>query len=90
MMKKIDDASLEQVVGGATREVYNPGNVNYANVRLEPGLDGKICFVMDNGAQIETTGEIQKIDGIKWYQIELPGGGPNRYGWIAGTMLKPE
>jgi uncharacterized protein YgiM (DUF1202 family) len=88
MLNKISDDSLEEVVGGVTRTVYNPGEENFANVRLDAGLDAQIVFTMDNGAKVETTGETQYADGIKWYQIELPGGGPNRYGWIAGTMLK--
>ena len=49
-MNKINDASLDNVVGGAKRVVYNdtPG-YEYANCRKAPGLNTEVFFTIPNG-----------------------------------------
>ena len=83
-MKKINDAALENVTGGATRTVYNDA-VNYANLRCEPGLNSDVFLTLRNGYQVETTGSKVTKDGYTWYEIQLPGTGV--YGWIAGSLI---
>ena len=85
-MNKIHDASLDTVVGGARRVVYNntPG-YEYANCRKAPGLNTEVFFKIPNGTEIETTGNVIHRDGYDWYEIRLAGA--YDYGWIAGSMI---
>ena len=82
-MKKINDQELENVVGGATRTVYNDA-VSYANVRTAPGLDSQVMFKIPNGEKVYTTGNTVKKDGYIWYEI-ICNQHPN--GWISGSLI---
>ena len=84
-MNKINDAALENVVGGATRTVQNDA-VNYANVRNEPGLDSKIIGKIMNGNTVQTTGYHVQKDGYDWYEIKMAAAG-HPTAWIAGSLI---
>ena len=83
MMNKMNDEMLENVVGGVKRIVNNK-SANYANVRAEAGLNGKVMFKAPNGADVYTTGKTVKKDGYVWYEIAC-NEHPN--GWIAGSLI---
>ena len=85
-MKKINEAALENVVGGARRVVYNdhPGYA-YANCRRTPGLNSEVYFTIPNGTEVETTGNVIHRDGYDWYEVNLAGA--YDYGWIAGNLI---
>ena len=81
---KINEESLEEVVGGAIRTVHNDA-VPYANVRETPGLHGTVAAKLANGTKVRTTGNTVKRDGYVWYEITLAEG--SDYGWIAGSLI---
>ena len=83
-LNRINDESLENVVGGALRTVQNEA-VDYANVREQPGLSSKVFFTVNNGQQVETTGNKVMRDGYMWYEIRLAGA--YDYGWISGSLI---
>ena len=82
-MNKINDASLENVSGGAKRIVHNDA-VGYANVREAAGLDSDVMFKVPNGTDVYTTGRTKTRDGYVWYEIYC-NEHPN--GWIAGSLI---
>ena len=83
-MNKINFEALENVTGGATVTVHND-SVNYANLRHEPGLNGKIAAKVKNGTRLITTGYKVKKDGYVWYEVCLESG--SDYAWIAGSLI---
>ena len=83
-MNKINVDALENVTGGVIRTVENDA-VNYANIRLAPGLDSKVLAKVKNGTKVNTTGRTFKADGYIWYEVTLLGGSDN--GWIAGSLI---
>ena len=83
-MNRINEAALDEVIGGVTRTVHND-SLSYANVRHEPGLNGAHATKLKNGTKVETTGETVKKDGYVWYKICLEGG--SDYAWIAGSLI---
>ena len=82
-MNKINDESLENVVGGKLRRIYND-SASYANIRGAAGLHSKVLFKMNNGEMVDTTGNHINRDNIEWYEIYLD---DNKYGWIAGHFI---
>ena len=85
MMNKVNDAALENAVGGATRTVKNT-SAKYANVRMQPGLNTEVLYKADNGTTVETTGNKITRDGYTWYEIIVPGARAG-YGWISGSLI---
>ena len=83
-MNRINDAALENVVGGVNVTVHNDA-VNYANIRVAPGLDSKIIGRVDNGTKLITTGRKVTKDGYVWYEVQLATGSDD--GWIAGSLI---
>ena len=83
-MNKINVDALENVTGGVIRTVQNDA-VDYANIRLAPGLDTKVLAKVKNGTKVNTTGRTFKADGYIWYEVTLLGGSDN--GWIAGSLI---
>ena len=83
-MNKINVDALENVTGGVIRTVENDA-VNYANIRLAPGLDSKVLAKVKNGTKVNTTGRTVKADGYVWYEVTLVSG--SDYGWIAGSLI---
>jgi len=83
-IKKINDAALNDVVGGKRVVVHND-SVNYANVRVTPGLNTEVLFTVKNGTELYTTGNKITRDGYTWYEVNLAGA--YDYGWIAGSLI---
>ena len=81
---KINDEALENVTGGVKRTIHNDA-VGYANVREQPGLDTNVYFTLNNGTEVETTGNTITRDGYTWYEVCLKY--PYDYGWIAGNLI---
>lgn len=85
MANKINDAALDQVVGGVTRKVCNDA-ASYANLRTAPGLDSSVRLPLDNGTYVETTGAKVQKDGYTWYEVYVIGA-EDLGGWIAGSLI---
>ncbi|MBQ9063925.1 MAG: SH3 domain-containing protein [Blautia sp.] len=83
-MKAIKFEELDKVTGGVLTEVQHCENSG-ANVRMTPGLDGKVCATLANGTMLETTGSCVEKDGIVWYQVHLASGSDDA--WIAGSLI---
>ena len=83
-MKKLGLDALDEVVGGAVVYVQNDA-VDYANIRMEPGLDSLVLAKVKNGTKLITTGPKVKKDGYIWYQVVLATGSDP--GWIAGSLI---
>ena len=81
-MNMINDAALEEIVGGATRKVKNT-STGYAYVRAQPGLKSRILGKVSNGRMVTTTNKKVSKDGYVWYEIRIKGG----TGWIAGSLI---
>jgi len=81
-IKKLDEQSLENVVGGARKIVQNniPG-YDYANLRAEP--NGKEIGKIYNGEYVYTTGRRVKRGDYTWLEIDFAGG----HGWVAENLL---
>ena len=86
----ITDEALEEVLGGEIVRVQN-AECGYANVRHEPGLNGRIAARIENGTKLNTTGETVDADGYTWYEVTLVKGPDNRpaseEAWIAGSLI---
>ena len=79
-VNKINDESLDQVVGGVWRTVRND-SASYANVREWPGLDDdNVAYKVYNGDSVYTTGRVRYADGYDWYEL-------NDGNWIAGSLI---
>lgn len=83
-MNKINESVLENVTGGARRTVHNDAR-DYANIRHEPGLNGRIAAQVPNGTVLITTGDTVRKDGYIWYEVHLENG--SDYAWIAGSLI---
>ena len=83
-IRKINDTELNDVVGGKRVVVHND-SVNYANVRVTPGLNTEVLFTVKNGTELYTTGNKITRDGYTWYEVNLAGA--YDYGWIAGSLI---
>ena len=83
-IKKISEEALENVVGGKRVVVHNDA-VNYANIRVTPGLNTEVLFTVKNGTELETTGNKISRDGYTWYEVYLAGA--YDYGWISGSLI---
>ena len=84
MSDKISRENLENVTGGVIRTVENDA-VNYANIRIAPGLNSKVLAKVNNGTKVNTTGRTVKLDGYVWYEVTLASG--SDCGWIAGSLI---
>ena len=70
MMNKINDAALENVVGGQTRMVWND-TVDYVNVRSGPGTEYRKVYTLRNGLYVDTVRKVfSESDGYYWTQID--------------------
>ena len=83
-MNRVNDESMEEVVGGKKVVVKNK-NSSYSNIRMTPGLQSSVTFKVTNGTPLITTGEKDYCDGIVWYKIKFGIGGDT--GWIAGSCI---
>ena len=83
-MNRINEAALEQVIGGVTRTVQNDAS-EYSNIRMEPGLKGEAISRVKNGTKLVTTGNTVKKDGYVWYEVRLESGSDDA--WIAGSLI---
>ena len=82
-MNKINDESLEEVVGGKLYTIRND-DASYVNIRSGAGLDSRVLFKMNNGQKVDTTGNKIKRDGFVWCEIYLDN---DQYGWVAQHFL---
>lgn len=74
--------------GRGHRVAVNAGGLNY---RQRPGLGAAVIMVVRDGTQGEVLDGPVHADGYTWWQLGLPGYGPdgNPAGWAAGTFLVP-
>ena len=82
-MNKINDAALENVVGGATKTVDTNTTQNAA-VRSGPGKSFDIIESLPNGTKVNYTGRVEfnRADSRNWAEISSP-----VYGWIAASII---
>lgn len=80
-MNKINDAALDQVVGGRKR-VVDTGTSQNAAVRDGAGKGYEQIASLKNGTVVNTTGNFREADGRSWAQIDYPVDG-----WIAASIL---
>ncbi|MBQ6385165.1 MAG: SH3 domain-containing protein [Lachnospiraceae bacterium] len=80
-MNKLNPEELENVSGGATREV-DTGSSSNAAVRSGPGKSYPQVASLENGTIVRTTGCMEYEDGRNWCEISSP-----VYGWIASSIL---
>lgn len=61
------------------------------NYRTEPSLDAAVVKVLSTGTQGGILDGPVSADGYTWYQLGLPGYGPDGAtpGWVAGEFLTP-
>lgn len=79
-IRKINDESLENVVGGRRRVVNNP-SVGYANLRATP--NGEVLGQVYNGEIVNTTGASKYAGDYHWFEVEYDGD----FYWIAGHLI---
>ena len=84
-MKAINDEALENVVGGASRQIDNKAS-KFSNLRKGPGLNSDVKLRLENGDWVETTGKTEKKDGYVWYEVYVIGA-EDCGGWIAGSLI---
>ena len=80
-MNKLNPEELENVSGGATREVDTGSSSNAAD-RSGPGKSYPQVASLENGTIVRTTGCMEYEDGRNWCEISSP-----VYGWIASSIL---
>lgn len=79
-MKKINDAALENVTGGARKVVYGDCT-DYVNVRSGPGTNYSKEYTLHDGAVVYTIDKVySEHDGYYWSQLDDGC-------WIASHML---
>ena len=84
MLNKISDTALEQVVGGQSLTVTDP---NGACAYRDPSDPNSILLAMNCDATLEGTGEYQEVNGQRYAQVFIPGGGPISYGWVSANQV---
>lgn len=77
----INDAALDQVVGGATR-IVDTGDERNAAVRTAPGVANKQIGSLKNGTTVNATGQFMTADGRNWAEIDAP-----VKGWIKASII---
>lgn len=71
----------------ATRgQVGNTGGQG-ANIRSEPGSNGRVLKTLADGSNLEVLGPEKEIDGVIWRQVRDPGSGVT--GWIVRGAVAP-
>lgn len=79
----LNEEELQNVSGGVNRYV-NTGTTQSAVVRSGAGLNFAQIGSLQNGSQVNLTGNTgaNGVDGITWFEINYP-----MYGWIAGSLI---
>ena len=80
-MNKINDAALNDVVGGVRRTV-DTGTDQNAAVRCGAGKKYEQIASLKNGTKVNATGKFKEADGRSWAQIDAPVNG-----WIAASII---
>ncbi len=80
-MNKINEESLENVVGGAKR-VVDTGDDRNAAIRVAPGLNMEQTASLKNGTVVNATGNFKSVDGRNWAEIDFP-----VHGWIKASII---
>ena len=83
-MNRMDDESLDNVVGGAIRTVHTGSNKNAA-LRNGPGTGFDQIDSLRNGTKVDTTGRrIYNEDDDRYFcEVRVNG----QKGWIAASII---
>ena len=83
-MNRMDDESLDNVVGGAIRTVHTGSNKNAA-LRNGPGTGFDQIDSLSNGTKVNTTGRrIYNEDDDRYFcEVRVNG----QKGWIASSII---
>ena len=57
-----------------------------ARVRSAPGSQAPVLTVLQEGVQVELSGQQSEIEDRIWFEVRTPNG---LSGWIAGDLLAP-